>query len=493
MKSTVKDTRTVRLHEAPHRSGDTRSVLPRSRISRRQAARRSVPQHEVGVQCSLCPQRVSKIKHHVKRAHLPFFWCPFTCCWICRVQFARESCLLRHIKEEHGGDTAANRTEQSQQWMPLVLGFLFAVASALGLVSLEALVAYAQAHDLLSHPEERNALDRQAQDLMKDLLAIRPYPGLQPEVIIEFLDWRSITGLLCKARRPLLVEFNQSDAWGVPIQFQDAALVVDAHFHLDRMLRHSSRRRLHSYQDATRHTFSPGRLCAAIAVSCYPEYWPLTTSELGPPGEVFHCWGIHPRRVGAISSDRVFPELSKLLDQPRTVALGEVGLDYFRDLDEAGRSEQRRVLTEALVLALEKKKPVVIHCRGYGAPQAATDLTRIAREVLPPFFPLYFHCFFESLSTFKILRSSFPNSIFGFSSKILSHPSLSELTSLCPLSHIVLETDAPYLTNFPGVVKEAAAHLARAHGLSTQRVCTITAFTAARFFRLPASAFPLHP
>ena len=76
--------------------------------------------------------------------------------------------------------------------------------------------------------------------------------------------------------------------------------------------------------------------------------------------EIYALAGVHPHEAAA-ANPSYLGEIRELAREPRVVAVGEIGLDYFYDISP--REAQRRVLSEQLELAKEIKKPVVIHVR----------------------------------------------------------------------------------------------------------------------------------
>ena len=99
-------------------------------------------------------------------------------------------------------------------------------------------------------------------------------------------------------------------------------------------------------------------------------------------GGVYASLGIHPHEAGTAGADDV-DALRELLAHPKAVAVGETGLDYFRDY--APRPAQRALFERQLALALETGKPVVIHTR------AADDDT--VELLLRHPGPVVLHCF----------------------------------------------------------------------------------------------------
>ena len=139
------------------------------------------------------------------------------------------------------------------------------------------------------------------------------------------------------------------------------------------------------------------------------------------------------------------------------------------------------VFRALLEVAARHRLPVVIHCRGYGSSEADKDCLDILREVLPS-YPIHFHCFSAPIEHFKLLSSSFPNSIFGLTKKFPSSSWLSELLSLLSLRRVVFESDAPFLSPSPFHLHPIAVSIANEVDCHPHQVLMATAFTALCFY-----------
>src|SRR5437870_4495379 len=98
-----------------------------------------------------------------------------------------------------------------------------------------------------------------------------------------------------------------------------------------------------------------------VTVGTGAESWRMALSLADTHDGVFAALGIHPHQAGGESLD----DLRALLAHPRAVAVGETGLDFYRDW--APREQQHEVFAAQLGLAAELRKPVVIHSRSAGA------------------------------------------------------------------------------------------------------------------------------
>jgi TatD DNase family protein len=146
---------------------------------------------------------------------------------------------------------------------------------------------------------------------------------------------------------------------------------------------------------------------------------------------VYACLGVHPHEA-ADPGD--LDELRELLAHPRAVAVGETGLDYFRDY--APHDAQQRLFDAELALALDAGKPVVIHTR------AADDDTR-ARLVRHD-GPVVLHCF----SSPPLLDDALEHGWYVSFAGNVTYKNAYELRDAArrvPAERLLAETDSPYL------------------------------------------------
>jgi TatD DNase family protein len=170
--------------------------------------------------------------------------------------------------------------------------------------------------------------------------------------------------------------------------------------------------------------------------------------------------GIHPHEAGDAGDDAV-AAVADLLGHPRAVAVGETGLDFFRDY--APRDAQRTVFEHLLELATETAKPVVIHTRG------ADDETLAMLRDHPGTAIL--HCF----SSPALLEPALERAWYVSFAGNVSFPKATALrlaATQVPADRLLAETDSPYLApqpvrgrrNEPAFVVHTVEALARARG-----------------------------
>lgn len=175
---------------------------------------------------------------------------------------------------------------------------------------------------------------------------------------------------------------------------------------------------------------------------------------------VYAALGVHPHEAGS-AGERDLAALRELLAHPKAVAVGETGLDYYRDL--APRERQAEVFRSQRVLAAELGLPVVVHTR------AADDETAAALRELPDDVPVVLHCFSSSGLLEPALERGWYVSFAGN----VTYPKASGLRQAAarvPADRLLAETDSPYLApqpvrgrrNEPAYVVHTLAALAEA-------------------------------
>ena len=182
---------------------------------------------------------------------------------------------------------------------------------------------------------------------------------------------------------------------------------------------------------------------------------------------IYATAGIHPHDAKNVPPDYL-EQLKKLLQQPKTVAVGEIGLDYY--YDHSPRPVQKEVFIQQLNLAQEMQLPVVIHLRdAYG------DFLEIMRqrERLAPVNGVM-HCYSGSLVVAEeCLAMGFYISLAG-PVTFKNAGKLKEVARAIPLDKILVETNCPYLTpvphrgkrNEPAYVKHVAGQIAALKGIT---------------------------
>ena len=196
--------------------------------------------------------------------------------------------------------------------------------------------------------------------------------------------------------------------------------------------------------------------------------------------------GVHPHEA-AKADDTTYKHLDKLLQHPKVVALGEIGLDYHYDFSP--RAIQQAVFIEQMRIAGAARKPIVIHTR-----QAWDDTFALLHEHWKPYgLPGIMHCFTGGADEARrCLDLGFYLSFGG----IVTYPKaleVHEAARMVPIDRLLIETDSPYLApvpkrgkrNEPALIVHTAAKLASLREIS---LVDLAEATTRNFQRLIGSA-----
>ncbi|NLJ33239.1 MAG: TatD family hydrolase [Firmicutes bacterium] len=204
--------------------------------------------------------------------------------------------------------------------------------------------------------------------------------------------------------------------------------------------------------------------------------------------QVFAAVGIHPHNSAHVTGD-TFAAIRELAAAERVVALGEMGLDYYRDLSP--RNIQQRVFRYQINLAKELGLPIIIHDR-----EAHGDTVEILREEGAGEVGGVLHCFSGSLEMAQeCIDMGFYISLAG-PVTFANARRLARVAAGLPLERLLLETDSPYLTpvphrgkrNEPAYVTHVAEAVARLKGIPVAEVKRQTRANTIALFALPLRA-----
>jgi TatD DNase family protein len=206
-------------------------------------------------------------------------------------------------------------------------------------------------------------------------------------------------------------------------------------------------------------------------------------------GTLYATAGVHPHHA-AEWDDALFHELRELATLPEVVAVGECGLDYFRDYSP--RDAQRRAFHRQLELAAQARKPVFLHQR-----DAHEDFVAILREHRKDLVDGVAHCFTGPAAELRdYLELDLAIGITGWICDERRGTHLIPLMREIPAGRLMIETDGPYLLprdlhpkpasrrNEPMYLTHVAAAVARARGESIETLAESTTSAARKFFKL---------
>jgi TatD DNase family protein len=212
------------------------------------------------------------------------------------------------------------------------------------------------------------------------------------------------------------------------------------------------------------------------SVSCRTA---LIAAESFP--QVYAAIGRHPTAAGGFD-DADLAELRALAAHERCLAIGETGLDFYRE-SAPPRAEQRRAFSAQIELARELGKPLVIHSRA----AVKETLAQLASEA--DGVSVVMHCFSMPERLDECLQRGYTISFAGN----VTYPKATDLARAArrvPDEQLLVETDAPYLTpqavrklpNQPAFVAHTLAFLAELRGVEREQLGAVVEGTAARVF-----------
>lgn len=193
--------------------------------------------------------------------------------------------------------------------------------------------------------------------------------------------------------------------------------------------------------------------------------------------------GVHPDEVGDLTEEN-FAEMEQLLNEDKIVAVGEIGLDYYWDTES--HDLQKEWFIRQLELARKRNLPVNIHSR-----EAAADTMEIMKKYAQG-IPAIIHCYSYS----KEMAQEYVKMgcLIGVGGVVTfkNAKKLKETVKEVPLSHIVLETDCPYLAPEPNRGKRNSSlnlhYVAQAigdlKGITAEEVIRVTEKNAKTFYRI---------
>ena len=199
---------------------------------------------------------------------------------------------------------------------------------------------------------------------------------------------------------------------------------------------------------------------------------------------VYAAVGVHPSEIGDLNEE-TFAWLKEQTRQEKTVAVGEIGLDYYWDKEPEVQKAQRYWFKRQMELAREETLPVIIHSR-----DAAEDTMRLMQEIHAEEIPGVIHCYsYSKEMALEFVKMGYRIGVGGVVT-FKNARKLKETVEAVPMEAILLETDCPYMapephrgtrndsSNIPYVVNT----IAQIKGISTDEVEQITWENAMRLF-----------
>lgn len=292
-----------------------------------------------------------------------------------------------------------------------------------------------------------------------------------------------------------LVDIQDLKSWGsnaVPVQFRPRVhldgqegvppyRLIDSHCHLDMVLEKGV-----SVEEITNTLLENGvDTIIEIGADAKAMQWARTLSHTAKQFNVYYTIGHHPGEATSADSAFGLRFIQENKDDPRFVAVGEIGLDYYYYKDTA--SEQKKVFVEFVRAACEVGRGVAIHTR-----DAHRDTVEILRSEAQG-LPVLIHCFTGNRSELEEFVALGYYISFSGIVTFKNATALQEAAKACPVERILVETDAPFLApvpfrgkvNQPGYVRHTLAFLAQLRGEDEAELAAACRRNTREFYRIP--------
>lgn len=246
-------------------------------------------------------------------------------------------------------------------------------------------------------------------------------------------------------------------------------MLVDSHCHLNMLEGSDTPEGLEPYFAAAKEQGVGHMLCVSVDLETYPEVLGIARAHHNVSASV----GVHPNH-----SDGAEPSVEQLVElaaDPKVVAIGETGLDYFRS--EGDLEWQRERFRRHIAAAKLAGKPLIIHTR-----EAREDTLQILREENAGDIGGVLHCFTEDWDmASQALDMNFYVSFSGIVT-FKSAQTIQDVARRIPADRMLVETDSPYLApvphrgkpNQPAFVRHVAEFIAELRGVSYDEIARVT-------------------
>ena len=270
---------------------------------------------------------------------------------------------------------------------------------------------------------------------------------------------------------------GRNPAYSGKTQKNVSPMLIDTHCHLD----------FKDFNDDRNDVLKRARdngVMSIINVGSSMEGTARSIQIAGDNDFIYAAIGIHPHEADSVSKDdiRLFAEF---LDKPKVVAIGEIGLDYYKNI--SSRENQKKLFVSLLKTAKDANLPLIIHNR-----DAHSDMIDILKNIAGNSIRGVMHCFSGDEAFLKTCLDMGFFISFACNITYKNADRLREIVKLVPMDRILIETDAPFLApqdfrgkrNEPMHVRYVAEEVARIKGLDFHDVAEMTTGNAVRLFGL---------
>ncbi len=246
-------------------------------------------------------------------------------------------------------------------------------------------------------------------------------------------------------------------------------MFIDSHCHLDLIDPEQEGQNLPDLLECASQNNVDAMLCVSVSLDKFPAMMSL----IEPYAQVYASVGVHP-----VTKCEVEPEIAQLVElanNPKIVAIGETGLDYYHC--EGDMEWQHQRFRKHIEASKQTGKPLIIHTR-----DAKKETIKLMREENAQDAGGVMHCFVEDWETASAAMDlGFYISFSGIVT-FKNAKDLQEIAKKVPMDKLLIETDSPYLapvpnrgkTNQPAYVKHVAEYIAQLRGMSTEDVARIS-------------------
>lgn len=259
--------------------------------------------------------------------------------------------------------------------------------------------------------------------------------------------------------------------------------IIETHFHLDYLKEATADEILEQARTMGVERF--------MTIAVEPDNMAKVIAFTQAHSDVYGTLGVHPHDAAKFS-DHTDTFIRSNCAQEKILAVGEIGLDYF--YDNCDRAVQRKVFEQQLQIAVDTGLPVVIHTR-----EADEDTMQILRDYAPQMAHKgVVHSFTSGMALAELaVELGFCLGINGIVT-FNKADNVREVVAATPISHLLLETDAPFLTpvpyrgneNAPKYLPFIAEKIADVKQMSVQEVLTMTYQNSLRTFFAPLNTEP---
>jgi len=263
--------------------------------------------------------------------------------------------------------------------------------------------------------------------------------------------------------------------------------LVDSHCHLDGLDYEKEHLNLAEVIDKAANRDVRFMLAVSTTLSAFPALQQMTAEY----DNVALSCGVHPLNL---DDDWDKDRLLRLASDPKVVALGETGLDYFYHQTPELWAIQQQAFRDHLQVACQLKKPVIVHTR-----DARDDTIKLLAEEKVDQCGGVLHCFTEDRETARKLLDLGMYISFSGILTFKNAEQIREAARFVPLDRILVETDSPYLApvphrgkaNQPAYTRDVADYLAVVKGVSVEQVAEQTTQNFARLFNIAGERLTL--